>query len=117
MASIPDLDTCNETDSNDKPTQPVDVVAPTEAKHEATKTEVTEKPNIEEENPGDTVVATESEETAVGVRACDDQRYRKFFKMLQFGVPMPAVKLKMQIEGFEPSILEYVIQMLNNALF
>lgn len=106
MASIPDLDSCSETVSNDKPNQPVDVVASTEAKDEATKTESTEKSDIENENRGEAVIATDGNEKAVGVRACDDARYRKFFKMLQFGVPMPAVKLKMQIEGLESSILE-----------
>lgn len=35
-----------------------------------------------------------------------DPRYQKFFKMLQFGVPPAAVKLKMQTEGIDPSILE-----------
>ncbi|KAH8341252.1 hypothetical protein KR059_001557 [Drosophila kikkawai] len=42
----------------------------------------------------------------VGVRACEDVRYKKFFKMLHVGVPAPAVKQKMQSEGLEPRILE-----------
>ncbi|EDV31388.2 uncharacterized protein Dana_GF14575 [Drosophila ananassae] len=41
-----------------------------------------------------------------GVRACEDVRYRKFFKMLHVGVPAPAVKIKMQSEGLEPRILD-----------
>ncbi|XP_017013216.2 WASH complex subunit 3 [Drosophila takahashii] len=41
-----------------------------------------------------------------GVRACEDLRYRKFFKMVQVGVPAPAVKQKMQAEGLEPRILD-----------
>lgn len=41
-----------------------------------------------------------------GVRACEDMRYRKFFKMLHVGVPAPAVKQKMQSEGLEPRLLE-----------
>ena len=45
----------------------------------------------------------------IGVRARDDVRFRKFFKMVDFGVPAAAVKLKMNAEGVEdPSILEYV---------
>lgn len=40
------------------------------------------------------------------VRACDDIRYKRFFKMLQFGVPAPAVKQKMQVDGLDPNILE-----------
>jgi WASH complex subunit CCDC53 len=35
-----------------------------------------------------------------------DPRYQRFFKMLQFGVPPAAVKLKMQTEGIDPSILD-----------
>lgn len=45
-------------------------------------------------------------DTKTGVKACDDARYRKYFKMMQFGVPAPAVKLKMTAEGFDPNVLE-----------
>lgn len=41
-----------------------------------------------------------------GVKACEDVNYRKYFKMLQFGVPAPAVKLKMTNDGRDPNILE-----------
>ncbi|XP_018572628.1 WASH complex subunit 3 isoform X2 [Anoplophora glabripennis] len=49
---------------------------------------------------------TVSNSEDVGVKACDDPRFKKFFKMLQFGVPEPAVKLKMQNDGVDPSILD-----------
>lgn len=42
----------------------------------------------------------------VGVKACEDARYRKYFKMMQFGVQMAAVKIKVSAEGFDPTILE-----------
>uniref|UniRef100_A0A1L8DCF2 Putative wash complex subunit ccdc53 protein isoform x1 n=1 Tax=Nyssomyia neivai TaxID=330878 RepID=A0A1L8DCF2_9DIPT len=48
----------------------------------------------------------EVEQTIEGVRACEDIRYRKFFKMVQFGVPPPAVKQKMNAEGLNPEILD-----------
>lgn len=54
-------------------------------------------------------VETESsnvENETSGVKACDDPRYATFFKMIQFGVPIQAVKLKMDTEGLDPSILE-----------
>ncbi|XP_033225569.1 WASH complex subunit 3 [Belonocnema kinseyi] len=35
-----------------------------------------------------------------------DPRYQKYFKMLQFGVPKPAVKLKMQQEGLDSSLID-----------
>lgn len=41
-----------------------------------------------------------------GVRVSEDVRYKKYFKMLQVGVPAPAVKQKMQAEGLQPQLLE-----------
>lgn len=49
---------------------------------------------------------TTSEVKESGVKASDDVRYKRFFKMLQFGVPAPAVKQKMQVDGLDPNILE-----------
>ncbi|KYQ47676.1 WASH complex subunit CCDC53 [Trachymyrmex zeteki] len=37
--------------------------------------------------------------------AAKDPRYEKYFKMLHFGVPKQAVKLKMEQEGLDASIL------------
>lgn len=42
----------------------------------------------------------------VGVKACEDIRFKKYFKMVQFGVPAPAVKSKMEAEGIDSSLLE-----------
>lgn len=42
----------------------------------------------------------------IGVKACNDVRYQKYFKMTQFGVPLQAVKLKMEADGNDSSILE-----------
>ncbi|BBN01599.1 WASH complex subunit CCDC53 [Marchantia polymorpha subsp. ruderalis] len=36
----------------------------------------------------------------------DNPLYAKFFRMLQVGVPLPAVKIQMNIEGFDPSLLD-----------
>jgi len=35
-----------------------------------------------------------------------DPRYAKYFKMVHFGVPKPAVKLKMEQEGLDSSLLD-----------
>ena len=35
-----------------------------------------------------------------------DPQYAKYFRMVQFGVPLQAVQLKMQTEGLDPSVLE-----------
>lgn len=49
----------------------------------------------------------EKQETIpTGTRAADHELYQKYFRMLQFGVPVAAVKLKMNAEGVDPSILE-----------
>lgn len=41
-----------------------------------------------------------------GPKASEDVRYKKYFKMLQFGVPAPAVKLKMDADGLDSRLLE-----------
>ncbi|GAB0093509.1 WASH complex subunit 3 [Sergentomyia squamirostris] len=73
-----------------------------------------EKPSEEVEIPA-VIDAPEPSETAApapeqpqesGVKACEDVRYRKYFKMVHFGVPPPAVKQKMSAEGLEADILD-----------
>lgn len=58
------------------------------------------KAEVVEEEP------TQKIEEVKGVKACEDHRYKKYFKMLQFGVPPSGVKQKMSAEGFDPQILE-----------
>lgn len=41
-----------------------------------------------------------------GVKASEDYRYKKFFKMIHYGVHQQAVKNKLASEGLDPSILE-----------
>lgn len=43
------------------------------------------------------------------ISAKEDPTYKRFFKMLQVGVPEPAVRIKMQAEGLNPNILRYAI--------
>lgn len=57
---------------------------------------VSEKPSAS----GDAVAPND------GPKASNDPRFLKFFKMIQFGVPLPAVKLKMETEGLDSSVLE-----------
>lgn len=38
--------------------------------------------------------------------AANDPQYARFFRMIQVGVPVQAVRLKMKSEGLDPSILE-----------
>ena len=43
---------------------------------------------------------------ALVFQAKDDVRYAHYFKMLVVGVPEPAVRNKMMVEGVDPSILD-----------
>lgn len=80
-------------------------------------TKTVEKPKQLDDVAKDVPVVTATIETPeivheeiqeiVGVKTCEDARYRKYFKMMQFGVPMTAVKLKMSAEGFDSSVLEW----------
>jgi len=57
------------------------------------------EPQMEVDHP-----QTEPKEEIVS--AANDPLYARFFRMIQFGVPVEAVRLKMQAEGYDPSILE-----------
>lgn len=57
------------------------------------------EPQMEVDHP-----QTEPKEEIVS--AANDPVYARFFRMIQFGVPVEAVRLKMQAEGYDPSILE-----------
>lgn len=43
---------------------------------------------------------------AMGVQMKDDPKYAKFFKLLDMGMPIEQVKLKVQQEGLDPSVLD-----------
>ncbi|XP_028133267.1 WASH complex subunit 3 [Diabrotica virgifera virgifera] len=67
-----------------------------------------ELPEIKQQKEEEPTIVVEPDppQKTQGIAAKDDPRFKKFFKMLQFGVPEPAVKLKMKNEGIDPSILE-----------
>lgn len=60
---------------------------------------------VSEEQKTAEVVESEMD-VPIGPKACEDNRFIRFFKMVQFGVPAVAVKLKMKAEGLDPSVLE-----------
>ncbi|XP_016932670.3 WASH complex subunit 3 [Drosophila suzukii] len=80
--------------------EPSRIPAPTEEPNEPTQILDSKVPSA------DSQPEPEDPPECIGVRACDDLRYRKFFKMVQVGVPAPAVKQKMTSEGLEPRILD-----------
>lgn len=66
------------------------------------------KTEIQIKNEPDLPEITTDTKTAdvEGVKASEDPRFKKFFKMVQFGVPESAVKLKMKSEDVDPDILK-----------
>lgn len=111
MASIPDVGDTNDqskqsTNKNESqlPTTVTDIEPSTsntnDDYHSQKNTETVEN----ESEPKESVDVPDN--TVNGVKASEDARYRKFFKMVQFGVPPPAVKLKMNVEGLDPNVLE-----------
>lgn len=85
-----------------------------QTKVEEVVTEVVEEIRVE-------TVAEEKEpegtpETPTGVKAKDDYRYKKYFKMIQFGVPPAAIKMKLQAEGMDPDILDTPNKILSDGV-
>lgn len=58
---------------------------------------------VDEPDSSETEPKDEEEEVQ---SAAKDPRYERYFKMLHFGVPKQAVKLKMEQEGLDASILD-----------
>lgn len=90
---------------------PVDASQVTSDTVDHTEIDSNKNINVDGEIVAETITTNENDQLAVpepiaGVKACEDYRYKKYFKMIQFGVPSPAVKLKMEADGFDSSILE-----------
>lgn len=95
----------------------VAAVAPSEPKHEVqvmTKNNAADLPLGQVEITLDkTMVASRSLDKTVEASSLEarpsaghDERFDRFFKMIQVGVPIQAVRIKMQAEGLDPGILE-----------
>ncbi|XP_020287945.1 WASH complex subunit CCDC53 isoform X2 [Pseudomyrmex gracilis] len=92
LSSIPGLD-----QEKDKETNNAD-------ENSATKLEDAEVSKVEQSDNDEVEPPKEEEKN---VQSADkDPRYEKYFRMLHFGVPKQAVKLKMEQEGLDASILE-----------
>ncbi|XP_067009895.2 WASH complex subunit 3 isoform X2 [Anabrus simplex] len=80
--------------------QPMQAEKPPETEIKSSVPQESEnKETHEESNP-------QPMETESGPKASQDPRFAKFFRMIHVGVPIQAVRLKMQAEGFDPSVLE-----------
>ncbi|CAL1546919.1 unnamed protein product [Lymnaea stagnalis] len=92
------------------------VTAPQSSSSAPAPASVTETPTAAPPPPGAPTPAatpiqnepppTPVEETKPQNTVAQDPRYVKFFKMLAFGVPLPAVKGKMAMEGLNPDLLD-----------
>ncbi|XP_013107656.1 WASH complex subunit 3 [Stomoxys calcitrans] len=87
LASIPDVE-----NKESQETVNVESTIPSELDDRKTDKPVNETAEIE--TP-----------TVKGIPAAEHDLYKKFFKMLQVGVPLQAVQLKMQSEGMDSNIL------------
>lgn len=63
-------------------------------------------PEVTVETEISVVDKNDSSVSNIGPKASEDPRFTRFFKMIHVGVPLPAVKLKMESEGVDSSILE-----------
>uniref|UniRef100_A0A1A9WDM0 WASH complex subunit 3 n=1 Tax=Glossina brevipalpis TaxID=37001 RepID=A0A1A9WDM0_9MUSC len=92
LASLPDEDdkvntASNEINTNETPEKQLQSVC-------------NERPNNKEEEE------EEEGKKHQYIKACEHELFKKYFKMMQVGVPAQAVKIKMQAEGIDPNILE-----------
>ncbi|XP_076239640.1 coiled-coil domain containing 53 isoform X2 [Calliopsis andreniformis] len=75
-----------------------------------------EEENVSKINESNTALQECSESIQTDEKPANkDPRYEKYFKMVHFGVPKEAVKLKMEQEGLDSSILDDS-QQINNKL-
>ncbi|XP_029047910.1 coiled-coil domain containing 53 [Osmia lignaria lignaria] len=89
LSSVPSL----EQDQSTK-----DVIENNSTKQEEKTAEIDEPDNDKEDEPKNVQI----DEQPIS----KDPRYEKYLKMIHFGVPKGAVKLKMEQEGLDPSILD-----------
>lgn len=110
MASIPDVEPKPTSSSANDQTETPQMTTNQEKEPQTTTKPTHDTPSTSQAIETDVEVQVENipdkQDNTSGVKASDDTRYRKYFKMLQFGVPAPAVKLKMANEGFDQNVLE-----------
>lgn len=95
---------CDKTENEIADKNPVEAVQPTtpEAKDPVGQDEADTKPDVES-----TKGQVQNQEVSDNLEPISTHPvYQKYFKMVNFGVPKPAVKLKMNQEGLDPDLLE-----------
>lgn len=104
MASIPGLE--NDSIINNDLSKVETTLIVTDAPSTDTVDQPQLPENVSDEKQPTVPVETTIPTATSGVKASEDVRYKKYFKMLQFGVPPPAVKLKMVADGLDAQFLE-----------
>ncbi|XP_035206389.1 WASH complex subunit 3-like [Stegodyphus dumicola] len=98
LASIPGLDDVSDAE----PSETVSSPQQNEANIPEPST-IQSTPNADQTAPPPPPPSTEPQKPVKTVS--QDPRYAKYFKMINMGVPVGAVQLKMQAEGVDPEIL------------
>ena len=96
LASVPSRD--------EKPIDNLPVVPVSDTTNKETKIET--EPKIVLETISTQEINNKDDDRSNLIRICDDSLYKKYFKMLKVGVPLPAVKVKMGAEGLNGSLLD-----------
>ncbi|CAO1428248.1 unnamed protein product [Diamesa hyperborea] len=96
LASVPSRD---EKPIENLPVVPVSTTTKQEVKIETVTEVVLEENSVQE-------ISKKDDDNINLIRICDDSLYKKYFKMLKVGVPLPAVKVKMGAEGLDGSLLD-----------
>lgn len=90
---------------DEKPIENLPVVpVSTTTKQEEVKIETVTEVVLEENSVQE--ISKKDDDNINLIRICDDSLYKKYFKMLKVGVPLPAVKVKMGAEGLDGSLLD-----------
>ncbi|XP_012283817.1 WASH complex subunit 3 [Orussus abietinus] len=104
LSSIPGLQ--NESQSSMHLSNPTNLDEKIEQETEATKQIVSNNVDETDKNEPIEPPLEEKSEDIKMQPVCEDPLYKKYFKFISIGVPKPAVKLKMQQDGLDPSLLD-----------
>lgn len=92
MKNLPEIQNLQKTE----PPKTTDIPLPVDSKHNE-EVKIPEPPAVEQKTVETNANMTKISESAL---------YRKYFKMLRVGIPLPAVKIKMNSEGLDPNLLD-----------
>ncbi|XP_043239291.1 WASH complex subunit 3-like [Amphibalanus amphitrite] len=107
--------TNGEASQSTKPSDNSNTSPPAQSGSQSASTELTNGQSASSQPNGDPKVqpqpdvdqpAAADQPGTTQVRLRDTEPYRRYFRMLEVGVPEPAVRMKMQQEGVDPGVLQ-----------